>query len=63
MLSLLLIKTNNQTYDFFFIFIGRLKVSDLRAKIIDRENGQLSSDNNVTPRLLASSILKDRNYV
>jgi hypothetical protein len=30
---------------------------------MDRENAQFPSDDNVTPRLLASSILKDRNYV
>ncbi|CAF0779717.1 unnamed protein product [Adineta ricciae] len=46
-----------------FALIRRLKVNDLRARIIDRENAQLPSDNHTTPRLLASSILKDRNYV
>ncbi len=50
---------------FFFVFkfLGRLKVNDLRMKILDRENAQYVSEDNVTPRLLASSILKDRNYV
>jgi hypothetical protein len=45
------------------IFLGRLKVNDLRMRIIDRENAHLSSEDNITPRLLTSSILKDRNYV
>jgi len=42
---------------------GRLKVNDLRMRIIDRENAQFLSEDNITPRLLASSVLKDRNYV
>jgi hypothetical protein len=32
-------------------------------RIINRENAQFLSEDNVTPRLLTSSILKDRNYV
>ncbi|CAF0794794.1 unnamed protein product [Rotaria sp. Silwood1] len=44
--------------------VGRLKANDLRTKITDRENARYSSDDNITtPRLLASSILKDRNYI
>lgn len=48
---------------FLFFSLGRLKVNDLRMKILDRENAQYMSEDNLTPRLLASSILKDRNYI
>lgn len=46
------------------IILGRLKVNDLRTKTVDRENARCSSDDHgTTPRLLASSVLKDRNYI
>ncbi|CAF4351128.1 unnamed protein product [Rotaria socialis] len=52
------------TCDIISMGQGRLKTTDLRTKAIDRENARYPPDDNgTTPRLLASSILKDRNYV
>ncbi|CAF3991723.1 unnamed protein product [Rotaria magnacalcarata] len=52
------------TCDIISMGQGRLKTNDLRTKAIDRENARYPPDDNgTTPRLLASSILKDRNYI
>jgi len=46
-----------------FCLLGRSKVSELRRRILDRENAQYPVEDNFTPRLLTTTILKDRNYV
>lgn len=48
---------------FLFSLSGRSKVNDLRMRILDRENAHLLSEDHLTPRLVASTILKDRNYL